>query len=38
MAETFSAEILRVASAIIARKGSQAVGYAEQIAATFRKP
>jgi hypothetical protein len=38
MAETFSAEILRIASAIIARKGSQAVGYAEQIAGTFRKP
>jgi hypothetical protein len=38
MAETFSAEILRIASAIIARKGSQAVAYAEQIAGTFRKP
>jgi hypothetical protein len=38
MAEKFPAEILRVASAIIARHGSQAVGYAEKIAGTFRKP
>jgi hypothetical protein len=38
MAEKFPAEILRIASAIIARHGSQAAGYAEKIAGTFRKP
>jgi len=38
MVEKYSAEILRIASAIIARHGSQAVGYADKIAANFRKP
>ena len=38
MAETYPAEILRIASAIIAGHGSSAVGFAEKIAANFRKP
>lgn len=37
MAE-YSAEILRIASAIIASHGSAAAGFAEKIAANFRKP
>jgi hypothetical protein len=37
MAE-YSAEILRIASAIIAGHGSAAAGVAEKIAANFRKP
>lgn len=38
MAETYPAEILRIASAIIAGHGSKAIGFAERIAANFRKP
>lgn len=38
MVESYPAEILRVASAVIARHGSGAVSFAEKIAATFRKP
>jgi len=38
MAETYSTEILRIASAIIAGHGSKAIGFAERIAANFRKP
>lgn len=38
MAEKYPAEILRIASAIIAGHGSEAVGFAEKIAAKFREP
>jgi hypothetical protein len=36
MAESHSADILRFASSIIARHGSQAVGFAEAVATHFR--
>jgi hypothetical protein len=38
MAEKYPAEILRIASAIIAGHGSDAVGFAQRIAANFRNP
>ena len=38
MAETYSPDVLRIASAVIARHGSDAAGFAEKIAGTLRKP
>ncbi len=38
MADKYPAEILHIASAVIAGHGSEAVRFAEKIAANFRKP